>query len=357
MTIGLALIVRDERDTLPGLLASIEGAFDQVVLVDTGSQDGTADVFREWAAAETERQDRFSSRVASFEWNGSFAAARSYADSLLTTDWKAWADADDEIHGADRLRGLAESAPADVAAFRMGYSTGQSATGQPLAYVRRERLVRAGRGAWQGRVHEVLAVNGGVVDVPPGEVEWVHRRDFRADPRAGLLRNLSLLEDWLRVEPSNPRVHELLGESYAAAGRHEEALDAYGRHLELAQPTWGPGRARLSRKMALSLMSLGRPQEALELAREALLAVPSWTDSYLTMAEAKLALGEPLEALEWARTALRLGPPDTGMVVSPLDYSLVPRMLMARALRAAGREDEAREVARQSLAECFDATS
>ena len=39
MTVGLAIIARDEADTLPGLLESVRGAFDQVVLCDTGSTD------------------------------------------------------------------------------------------------------------------------------------------------------------------------------------------------------------------------------------------------------------------------------------------------------------------------------
>jgi hypothetical protein len=38
-TVGLAVVARDEEDNLPYLLASVEGAFDQIVLVDTGSED------------------------------------------------------------------------------------------------------------------------------------------------------------------------------------------------------------------------------------------------------------------------------------------------------------------------------
>jgi cysteinyl-tRNA synthetase len=41
--VGRALIARDEESTLPYLLATCEGAFDEVVLVDTGSSDRFAD--------------------------------------------------------------------------------------------------------------------------------------------------------------------------------------------------------------------------------------------------------------------------------------------------------------------------
>ena len=51
-SVGLALIVKDGADDLPNLLKSVEGAFDQVVLLDTGSTDQTKSVFRKWAKQE-----------------------------------------------------------------------------------------------------------------------------------------------------------------------------------------------------------------------------------------------------------------------------------------------------------------
>jgi glycosyltransferase involved in cell wall biosynthesis len=72
------LIVKDEEHSLPRVLASIRGAFDRVVLVDTGSTDGTVAVFEEWALAE-----RCSYEIGRFEWRDDFAAARRHADALL----------------------------------------------------------------------------------------------------------------------------------------------------------------------------------------------------------------------------------------------------------------------------------
>ncbi|MEA2583133.1 MAG: hypothetical protein QOF33_1218, partial [Thermomicrobiales bacterium] len=41
MTVAVALIVKNEELTLPRCLASIEGAVDEIVVVDTGSEDRT----------------------------------------------------------------------------------------------------------------------------------------------------------------------------------------------------------------------------------------------------------------------------------------------------------------------------
>jgi hypothetical protein len=111
--LGLALIAKDEADTLPRLLASIEGAFDEVVLVDTGSTDRTRTVFREWAerrrpATRLPARDRRVRVVRRLRRRPPFA------DSLSSADWLSWADCDDEITGAHNIRALAANTPDHV---------------------------------------------------------------------------------------------------------------------------------------------------------------------------------------------------------------------------------------------------
>src|ERR1700694_5674066 len=112
-SLGLALIARDEENSLPRLLASCAGAFDEIVLVDTGSEDATVARFEEWAATQPGTR----CEVAHFEWCDDFAAARQFADDLLESDWHVWADCDDQIRGAEHLRRLVSEAGADTAAL------------------------------------------------------------------------------------------------------------------------------------------------------------------------------------------------------------------------------------------------
>ena len=44
------LMVRNEEELLPRCLASLAGAVDRVLLFDTGSDDGTLEVARDYAA-------------------------------------------------------------------------------------------------------------------------------------------------------------------------------------------------------------------------------------------------------------------------------------------------------------------
>ena len=61
----LCMIVRDEARFLPGCLASVQDVVDEVVVVDTGSQDETMSVAQAAGA-----------RVVRFPWNDDFSAAR-----------------------------------------------------------------------------------------------------------------------------------------------------------------------------------------------------------------------------------------------------------------------------------------
>ncbi|MEM7649396.1 MAG: glycosyltransferase, partial [Cyanobacteria bacterium P01_A01_bin.70] len=50
MTISLCMIVKDEADNLPRCLASVKDYVDEMVVLDTGSQDDTIAIAQEFGA-------------------------------------------------------------------------------------------------------------------------------------------------------------------------------------------------------------------------------------------------------------------------------------------------------------------
>jgi glycosyltransferase involved in cell wall biosynthesis len=115
------MIVRDEQANLPRCLASVEGLFDEIVVVDTGSTDRTREVAREFGA-----------RVFEFVWVDDFAAARNAALEHATGDYAFWLDADDVVDPPERekLRALLEvlggrEAAAGIGAHRAPYELGR----------------------------------------------------------------------------------------------------------------------------------------------------------------------------------------------------------------------------------------
>ena len=344
-TVGLALIAKDEEEQLPQLLASIEGAFDQVVLLDTGSEDRTVDVFIEWAEGLDPDSHRPTIDVGYFDWCDDFAAARRAADELLTTDWTCWADADDCITNATELRELAAEAHPDVAAFVFNYDYAQDPNGNCVCALKRERLVRRGMGHWDGRVHEAQTFQGTAVEVPREICEWVHHPPADLDSSD---RNMRILGAWIEEEPENPRVLGYVGTEKLIRGEHAEAIPYFERYIAL-KTGWDEERAQIHRKLAVCLIALERYEEAIATAFEALRVIPSWPDSYLTLAEAHYHLGEYPKVIEWAQAAMRQGVPETLLIINPLDYVVLPKALIAGALGGLGQFEQAVEIATEAL--------
>src|SRR5580692_9110946 len=83
---SLAMIVRDAETQIEGVLEDASTFCDELIVVDTGSEDAT----KELAAAR-------GAKVFEFEWIDDFAAARNASFEHCTGDWILWLDADDRI--------------------------------------------------------------------------------------------------------------------------------------------------------------------------------------------------------------------------------------------------------------------
>lgn len=95
MSLSVCYLTRNEAAILPRSIRSVAGVADQVVVADTGSTDGTAEVAAEEGA-----------RVFAFTWDDDFAAGRNFALAQATGDWVLWLNADEELapEAIDRLR-------------------------------------------------------------------------------------------------------------------------------------------------------------------------------------------------------------------------------------------------------------
>jgi tetratricopeptide (TPR) repeat protein len=282
----------------------VAGLVDQVVVVDTGSTDGTQGLAKGYGA-EVER----------FRWRGDFSAARNRSLELMRTDHVMWLDADNSID------------PSGLWALR------ERLSGGPQIIVATEIVVPQGDRLWQkrvffrspkvrfeGTVHEQLAHPADwPVEISNVEIRHWGYADAASARRKGQ-RNLELLisaaetaegdfyhlyqigrtlynlrylreaEERLEMaawapdgDPSegfteNPSLWShallLLAQCRERLGRHEEARAALV-YLVRHRPDYGPGRAALGRR----LYDQGRLEEAarsLELALAAGCGDPGW---------------------------------------------------------------------------------
>ena len=84
MKISACVIVRDEERNIGNWLDHVMPIADEVVVVDTGSQDKTLDILQERGII-----------VHHFAWCNDFAAAKNYAIGKATGDWIVFLDADE----------------------------------------------------------------------------------------------------------------------------------------------------------------------------------------------------------------------------------------------------------------------
>jgi glycosyltransferase involved in cell wall biosynthesis len=233
-TLGLALIAKNEESTLPHLLASTDGAFDQIALLDTGSTDRTVEVFEKWAKT----QSNTNCRVGHFEWRDDFAAARNAADELLDTDWLCTADCDDEIIGAGWLKRGLPHLPCDVKVLYFPYLWREGEVDHRLRLRHQSAGVR-----WWGRLHEgcptlrVLPIKQArVIPGPADGPHWIHRRGAshdRRNPENQEKRNWQILRRWVADEPENLAPLGMLAAQAFLMGRWGEGVQHISRYVDL----------------------------------------------------------------------------------------------------------------------------
>jgi FkbM family methyltransferase len=135
-SISLCLIVRDESKNVRACLESFAGAYDEAVVIDTGSLDNTIEEARAAGA-----------KCQLFQWRDDFAAARQFSFDQATGDWLLWCDADDRlaVGEASEIRKAVEANDADVIFLNRNVNG---------IVVPREMLIRRGFGTWDRAVHE-----------------------------------------------------------------------------------------------------------------------------------------------------------------------------------------------------------
>jgi len=164
----VAVITKNEEDRIPRLLGSVTIA-DELVVVDSGSTDGTVEICRQRGA-----------RVIQREWPG-YAAQKQFALESAAGQWVLNLDSDEALSkesAAEILRAI-EAASADVAGFslpRLSRYLNRWIRHGGWYPDRKIRLVRRGRARWVGDgLHERLDVDGEVRDLEHPLLHYVYR--------------------------------------------------------------------------------------------------------------------------------------------------------------------------------------
>jgi len=371
-TLSLAMIVKNEAAFLGHCLGSVQGLVDDVVVVDTGSTDGTIEL-----------AERAGARVFQLPWEDDFAKARNASIASCLGDWILFLDADEALDDLDFPKVRAALAQEGTQAFtlvlRNYFPTGAGTVMDQVTRVNRSpyregaayshyadasaiRLCRRQPGlAFTGRIHELLTPFFQERGLPVADLDVVvhhygkvqvarearkqayyldlARRDALAAP-ADYQRQFNLVsaamvagqwpevlqagEACRRLLPGFPEPMVLLGLGMACQDRGEfQRALAYLDELLAAVP----GHSLALIRRSYSLLSLGRLEEAKASLRRASVLEPGSPQAWVNLAEIQVQCGEGPAARETLLTALEVSPGELSLLETLLRVDLQAQRL------------------------------
>ena len=309
--LSLSMIVRDEAERLERCLRSVAGFVDEMVVVDTGSSDGTVAIAEACGAV-----------VHHLPWPGDFAPARNRALGWVRGDWVLVLDADEWLcpEAREPLQELmADPDALLITLLREERGSRQSPYSSVSRLFRRHPAIRWSRpyhAMVDDSVQELLQREPGWRLLQCGVPALIHdgyRPELlAAGTKAARLR--AAMEAELRLHPGDPYASAKLGGLELSEGHLEKAIalleegGALDEATALARET-----TQIAPELAIGWFNLGlierqrgRPAAAVEAYRAALRIDPEQAETHQNLAVGLLLCGDIPGAREGFRRAIDL---------------------------------------------------
>ena len=159
VTISVCMIVKNEEKVLARCLDSLEGLWEELIIVDTGSTDATKEI-----AA------RYTDKIYDFTWTGNFSDARNYSFSKAGCDYIYCADADEELDEENRKKflilkeALEQNREIEIVQMYYGNQLSQNSIYNFDKEYRPKLYKRLREFRWQEPIHEAVALEPLVFD-------------------------------------------------------------------------------------------------------------------------------------------------------------------------------------------------
>lgn len=298
--LSVCYIVKNEAFNLPMSLEKVREA-DEIIVVDTGSQDETKEI-----------AVKFGAHVYEFPWRDDFSAPRNFAIEQARGEWIIFLDADEafchQLNKEKMLQYLAGLSAADAVLLCLQNIESwedqdiSSTSWVPRIFRRREDL------RYRGRIHEHIDKVNGMLQVVygPQEFSLLHTGYSEVLSPAKSRRNLEILHAAMAEGAWEPVYDYYLTDCYYGLQMYEKALVHAQKYVESGTLVHG-GNGHIYRMILECMRHLSLPDEQmLPWAERACREYPDLPEFYGERGMVLCGMGRLLEARELLRTALKI---------------------------------------------------
>ena len=313
---------------------------DGVVVLDTGSTDGTAEALRRRGAEVTVETIS--------PWR--FDTARNRSLELVPEDAEicVCTDLDEVFHpGWQEALERAWGPSASQAAYR--YTWSFTPSGEEGVVFWSEKIHSRRGWRWVHPVHEVLQWVG---EGKPGRKVTAEGVQLDHHPDHGKSRGqyLPLLELSVEEDPEDDRNMHYLGREYLYKGRWDDCIRTLRRHLAMPRATWRDERCASMRYIAQAYARKGELSKARDWGLLAIAEAPYLREPYVDLAMLLYRQEEWEGVLYFTGCALRITERPRTYICEAASWSSLPFDLQTMAYYHTGRRKEAARAAEAALA-------
>lgn len=325
---SVVLIARNESKTLPrlvGSLADFKNRGGEIILVDTGSTDDTADVARGLGCKVTEVGNKFRRVITQDEADRinmdfivpgeadivkagdslfDYSSARNFAASLASNDMVAMPDCD-EVYTKLDLDKIDEAIISGIEQIEYNFVFSHDAEGGELVKFLHSKFYNRTQLAWTGIIHEVLVSK--IEQVPTRRcfmeedvIKLEHFQNHETN-RGHYLKGLALS---VLLDPNNDRNLHYFGRELMYVGHFKSAIQILHKHVALNR--WAAEKSQSQIHIGDCYMFLGDSQKAIHSYIDAFDTCSTRREPLMKIAEYYYRVGSPDHVISYVGAALQI---------------------------------------------------